>query len=256
MVRRSPQPLATKHKILSVLAKSAPVVAIRCGMTTITIERVHTLKGAIQLQLKIRRCHSEIATANTFAYRPEAEGRWALPQHEFGARCDCLVGLLRYQHHRSVPEIHEQLQQRTVGISPRTVSNLLARYDELLAVKLGDSKRLKEILNQQQHVILAIDGLQPDMGQEVLWVILDCLSGEILLAQTLLSAATEDLAALLKTSQTGIKCPRCRVISDGQQSIRKAVAQALQVAHGLCHFHYLREANMLIYEADRHAKRN
>jgi len=91
-----------------------------------------------------------------------------LPQHEFGARCDWF-GLLRYQHHRSVPEIHEQLQQRTVGISPRTVSNLLARYDELLAVKLGDSKRLKEILNQQQHVILAIDGLQPDMGQEVLW---------------------------------------------------------------------------------------
>jgi len=29
-----------------------------------------------------------------------------------------------------------------------------------------------------------------------------------------------------------------------QQSIRKAVAQALpEVAHGLCHFHYLREAD-------------
>jgi hypothetical protein len=42
-------------------------------------------------------------------------------------------------------------------------------------------------------VILAIDGLQPDMGHEVLWVIRDCLSGEILLAQTLLSATTDDL---------------------------------------------------------------
>jgi len=83
----------------------------------------------------------------------------------------------------------------------------------------------------------------------------DCLSGEILLAQTLLSAATEDLAALLKQVKQ-VKCPRCRVGSDGQQSIRKAVAQALpEVAHGLCHFHYLREANMLIYEADRHAKK-
>jgi len=28
-----------------------------------------------------------------------------------------------------------------------------------------------------------------------------------------------------------------------------------EVAHGLCHFHYLREADMLIYEADRHAKK-
>ena len=35
-----------------------------------------------------------------------------------------------------------------------------------------------------------------------------------------------------------------------------AVAQVLpEVAHGLCHFHYLREAAKGIYEADRHAKK-
>ena len=45
------------------------------------------------------------------------------------------------------------------------------------------------------------------------------------------------------------------VISDGQQSIRKAVASALpDVPHQLCQFHYLREAAKPIYEADRHAK--
>jgi len=33
-------------------------------------------------------------------------------------------------------------------------------------------------------VILAIDGMQPEIGHEVLWVIRDCLSGEILLATT------------------------------------------------------------------------
>lgn len=46
------------------------------------------------------------------------------------------------------------------------------------------------------------------------------------------------------------------VISDGQQSIRKAVEVALPgIAHGLCHFHYLKEAAKVIYEADRHAKK-
>lgn len=35
-----------------------------------------------------------------------------------------------------------------------------------------------------------------------------------------------------------------------------AVAEALpEVAHGLCHFHYLREAAKGIYAADRHAKK-
>jgi hypothetical protein len=46
------------------------------------------------------------------------------------------------------------------------------------------------------------------------------------------------------------------VISDGQQTIRKAVARELPgVPHQLCHFHYLREAAKPIYEADRHAKK-
>jgi len=37
--------------------------------------------------------------------------------------------------------------------------------------------------------------------------------------------------------------PIAGVISDGQQSIRQAVKTALpEVAHALCHFHYLREA--------------
>ncbi len=46
------------------------------------------------------------------------------------------------------------------------------------------------------------------------------------------------------------------VVSDGQQSIRKAVEVALPgIAHSLCHFHYLKEAALIIYEADRHAKK-
>jgi len=46
------------------------------------------------------------------------------------------------------------------------------------------------------------------------------------------------------------------VITDGQQSLRKAVARALPgVPHQLCQFHYLREAAKPIFEADRHAKK-
>jgi len=49
--------------------------------------------------------------------------------------------------------------------------------------------------------------------------------------------------------------PIAGVVSDGQTSIRKAVAEALEgVPHQLCHFHDLREAALPVYEADRHAK--
>jgi len=123
-------------------------------------------------------------------------------------------------------------------------------------VSLTDDRRLQKLLAKQRRVILAVDGLQPDVGHEVLWVLRDCLSGEVLLAKSLLSAREEDLAALLETVRQGLAVAIEGVVSDGQQSIRNAVASALPgVPHQLSQFHYLREAARPIFEADRHAKK-
>ena len=116
-------------------------------------------------------------------------------------------------------------------------------------------QRLLERLKQQGQVMLAIDGIQPDVGHEVLWVIRDCLSGEVLLARALLSSTQRDISALLREVKEVLPVPIRGVISDGQQTIRKAVARQLPgVPHQLCQFHYLREAAKPIFEADRHAK--
>jgi len=217
---------------------------------------ITTLTGAIRLELTIRRCRNADCAAHKEPYRPEAEGRFALPRHEFGLDVVALVGRLRYAEHRSVPEIRTHLVGRGLSIAERTVTNLLDRYDELLAVALTDDTRLKKVLAAQRQVVVAIDGLQPDMGHEVLWVIRDVLSGEILLARSLLSARQKDLAELLRQVRDACGVPVAGVISDGQHSIRKAVAEVFPGApHQLCQFHYLREAARPIYEADRHAKK-
>ena len=87
-------------------------------------------------------------------------------------------------------------------------------------------------------------------------MIREVLSGEILLARALLSSSQEDLAALLREAKEVLPEVVSGVISDGQLSIRKAVATVFpEVPHQLCQFHYLREAAKPIYEADRHAKK-
>ena len=227
-----------------------------CGTSTTTIGQYERSSGVVRLRLKVRRCHNSNCERFHRAYRPETEGKWALPQHEFGLDVIAWCGALRYQQHRSVPQIHQQLQQRGLCVSQRSVSNLLERYDELLTLGLSDKHRLQEIVRTQKQVILAIDGMQPDVGHEVLWVIRDCLCEEILLARTLLSAKNQDLASLLTEVKEALGVPIAGVVSDGQQSIRKAVEVALPgFPHGLCHFHYLREAVKPIHEADRHAKK-
>jgi hypothetical protein len=88
-------------------------------------------------------------------------------------------------------------------------------------------------------------------------VIRDCLSG--LLARALLSSACGDLAGLLRevaADLAALGVPVDGVVSDGQHSIRLAIARVWpDVPHQLCHFHYLREAALPIFEADRHARK-
>src|SRR6516165_5484028 len=127
---------------------------------------VATLTGLIGLLLDVRRCHNRACDRYGKPYRPEAEGFYALPQHEFGLDVIALVGALRYAGHRSIPEIHQALRRRGLAIAERTVTNLLDRYDELLAVTLTDDTRLRGPLAEQGQVILAIDGLQPDVGHD------------------------------------------------------------------------------------------
>jgi hypothetical protein len=217
---------------------------------------ITTLDDVVHLTLQIRRCLNRACPQFHRPYRPEAEGRLALPKHEFGLDIIACVGTLRYAQHRSLPEIHEHLRYRGVAIAPRTVMHLLERYDELLTLSLTDTARLQRITQAQGRVILALDGLQPDVGHEVLWVLRDCLSGEVLLARSLLSATQPDLAVLLRTMRQNVPVPIIGIISDGQLSIRGAVAEVFpDVPHQLCHFHYLREAAKPIYDADRHAKK-
>lgn len=224
-----------------------------------SVRTITMLEGVCQLLLTIRRCHNHACERYRQPCRPEEEGHWALPHGEFGLDVIALVGTLRYTKYHSVPEIHQELRKRGVAIAERTITNLLARYEELVTLRLGDRTRLCERLASQGHVILALDWLQPDVGHEVLWVLRDCCSGEVLLARSLLGATEKDLAPLLQEVARlcrALEIPIKGVITDGQHSIRNAVASALpDIPHQLCHFHYLREAAKPVYEADKHAKK-
>jgi hypothetical protein len=254
--RRRPRPQPDRALSLVPVTLDCPECQHRTQARYTNYRTITTLDGVLRLTLSIRRCHNLDCPRFLRPYRPEAEPHFALPYHEFGLDVMALVGRLRHAEHRSIPEIHRELTGRGLVVAQRTVTNLLDRYDELRALATADPERLEPLLRHQRRVILAIDGLQPDVGHEVLWVLRDCLSGEILLARSLLSSTAGDLAALITQARKALPVPITGAISDGQDSIRKAVARALPgVAHQLCHFHYLREAAKPIYEADRHAKK-
>ena len=148
MSRKTARAEATSEKTLVPLRSICPVCHRKMWADYDNRRTVVGLAGAVRLILKIRRCRNEICSNFHKPYRPECEGKFALPHHEFGLDVIALIGALRYVEHRSLPEIHRQLVEREVSIAERSVTNLLDRYDELLAVSLTDDRRLNRILKE------------------------------------------------------------------------------------------------------------
>jgi hypothetical protein len=258
MARRTPRPEATHKKILIPLKKSCE----QCGQPLSVANHGHrsvaTLAGQWGLTLVIRQCIQSDCPNYHKRQRPEEEGRWALPHGEFGLDIIALIGQWRFREHRSVPEMHQALLARGVPIALRSVTHLMHRYEELVALRIADQERIKARLQKQGQVILALDGLQPDVGHEVLWIVRDCLSEEILLARPLLSSTQGDLTRLLTEVKHLLepwKVPVTGIISDGEETIGSAVAFVFpNVPHQRCQFHYLKDATAPLYDADRHAQ--
>jgi hypothetical protein len=256
MARNQHRPQAASELRLEPIDNLCPICEGKLWVAYHNARTVATLSGLVRLRLVVRWCVKRDCELYHERRRPEQEGAFALPQGEFGLDVIALVGALRHAEHRSVPEIHRELLGRGLTVSERTVTNLLDRYEELVALKISERAGLRERLKEQRRALVSIDGLQPDVGHEVLWVVRECLSGEVLLARSLLGGTEEDLVPLLREVADTLEVPITGVVSDGQRAVRKAVGSALPgVPHQLCQFHYLREAAKEIYEADRHAKK-
>ncbi len=227
MARRTARPQPNREIDLPALMRTCPECGGPLWAAYKTRRTVITLDGTVRLGLQVRRCRDHRCPRFGTPWRPEEEGRIILPQHEFGLDVIAAIGRLRHAEHRSLPEIHAELTRHGVPICVRSVGNLLDRYDELLALSLSDVAQLRRLTAAAGRVILALDGLQSDVGHEVLWVLRDVLSGDVLLARSLLSSGQDDLARLIVEVKEALEVPIAGVISDGQHSIRKAVAEAL-----------------------------
>src|SRR3954470_4285407 len=207
MPRRSARPRPERTLDLATTTRDCPDCGRALWAANKPQRTVVTLEGLVRLRLQVRSSRNPDCPRHKACLRPEQEGRFALPQHEFGLDVIAAVGRLRHAEHRSVPGIHAELTRRGVPICARGVGNLLDRYDELLTLTLSDTTRLRRATAAAGRVVLAIDGLQPDVGHEVLWVLRDALSGEVLLARSLLSSTRDDLAELIGEVQAALWVP-------------------------------------------------
>jgi len=192
MPRTTPRPPPTRTQTLQPIMRQCPCCGAPMWAASHNYRTLTTLEAIMGLTLQIRRCLHPACPQVRTPYRPAAAGRLALPKHALGLEVLTCIGTQRYAHHHSVPTIHQALVERGLAGAPRTVTHLLERYDDLVALSRPDTARLRRLTQPQGRVSLALDGLPPDVGQAVLWGLRDCLSGEVLLVRSWLSAPPTD----------------------------------------------------------------
>jgi hypothetical protein len=200
------------------------------------------------------RCSNPACAHQRAVYRSaQAEAR-QIKGSGYGLDVVVRIGYLRFHNHQTREEIWRQLHEETaIQLSERHVQNLLEVYLALLRASQQDLPTLlAPTVAEQGGLILSVDGLQPEQGNEQLWTVREVTSGRVLGAANLQQATAPVLARLLRPiGETGL--PVLGVISDAQESLRLAVAEVFPgVPHQLCQYHALREAAEPLWEADRH----
>ncbi|MGO5015158.1 transposase, partial [Niallia sp. Sow4_A1] len=184
---------------------------------------ISTLKGEFKVINLGYRCENNGCENNTVYRSAEAE-QLSMKHITYGMDVIAHIGHLRFKEHKTRSEIATILAEKQVKISERQVQKLYERYALLLRSAITENMKetLEEVVEQNNGLILSIDGVQPEKGNETLYVIREVLSGTILAAHNLKSSASQELIGIIQPILDW-GYPIQGFISDGQQSIRLAI---------------------------------
>lgn len=223
---------------------------------SVSNKTITTLDGVYKVVNMGYRCNNNQCSKSGAVYRSAEAENMSMKYLTFGIDVLALVGQLRFKEHKTIGEIASELELRGVKTTERNVQKLYERYALLLraSVETHAKEILQKVSDEYSGIILSIDGVQPEKGNETLYVIREVLSGTVLAAKNLKSSAAKDLKEFIQpVLDLGFKI--IGFVSDGQRSIRMAIEELKpDVPYQYCQYHYLKDIAKPVVEKDRKLK--
>jgi hypothetical protein len=208
------------------------------------------LNGQVEVISHCLHCRTLNCPLQAATYRPAQEDALALRGYSFGLDVVARIGQMRFYELQSLPEIHQHLQAQ-LPITLKTVALLSEVFLALVHTVVQRDPQLLSQLQQLGGIVLAIDGVQPEKGNDTLYLLREVRLGRVLVARWLPSSAAPEIEMLIQ-EVLALGVPIIGVVSDKQESICLAVKRQLPgIPHQLCHYHYLKDLAQPVSEADR-----
>jgi hypothetical protein len=229
---------------------------------TLSQRTVVTLDEVIKVVHGGYRCRNSKCQAQSRTYRSTLADALALPGFTFGLDITLLIGRLHLGMHQTLDEMHQTVSQRLaplgVSISRREVQYLFDTFSALLRATsdLQNDTEWRNLVTKNGGIVVSIDGIQPDQGNETIYLVRDALTGRLLTAENATESSTERIKQILAPI-ADLSLPVLGTISDAQKAEIKALTELWpDVPHQTCHFHALRDAGEQAFAQDRSVKKD
>ena len=221
--------------------------------------RFHTLQGPVELLCRLDHCPDPHCPGHKKTKSPETEVTLALPKWAIAWDVFCWIGHRRCSRHMAIPLIQtELLDDYAIKLSEDAIDQYIRRYQVMLAARQQDPESLRRQYDPVADLILCIDGVQPEKGNETLYVVRELTQKRIWFAEPLLSATAAEVRRLIVKAREWAEAldkPVALWLSDRQDAFVTGIAAEFpEVPHRYCDNHFLRDLAKPVTDADSHAK--
>lgn len=165
------------------------------------------------------------------------------------------IGWWRFWEHRTLDEIATLLHVKHLPISRRHILNVIGDFLALLWAAQPAKIEAQRPHFKRHGLVISLDGMEPEQGNEMLFVVREANLDLTLVAETLYSSRADLISRQLLEPVKALGFRIRAVISDADKNIRRAVEASLPgCPHQACQVHCLCEAGAPIFEADRAMK--
>ena len=217
------------------------------------------LTKSYYIDTEIGRCGNESCSFHGIRIYPAEYRALIYPKSDYSLGVYAEIGYQRLVESKSVSQIRKSLEQKypSLGLKERSIENIYKRVQVCLRERQED----KEVLNNQlsksgiSQLCLTLDGIAPERGNAILYVVREVQSSHIIYARYLEHSDTahlqKELFEPLKELLSELCCDLGGWLCDKQSGFISAIELVYpDVPIHLCQSHFLKAMGKPVQQAD------
>ena len=216
---------------------------------------VITIEGRIHIFSLGYSCSRKRCSQSRVIYQSIEAEQVSPKGSSFGFDVIVQVGRWRFWEHRTLDEIAALLTALRLPVSRRQILYLIGDFLALLRAAQPAKIEAHRPYFQRHGLVISIDGMEPEQGNEMLFIVREANLDLTLVAEMLYSSRADLISRQLLEPVKALGFRIRAVVSDADKNIRRAVEASLPgCPQQACQVHCLCDAGQLVYDADRAMK--